>query len=133
MEPINENENVAKQRHGCVTAWLVLMIVGNSITAIIYLFASEMIIDYLPSDVSTPMIILLGILGIANIVFSVMLFQWKKLGFWGFIVTSIGSLIINLSIGLGIGQSLFGLIGIAIFYGILQIKKDNVPAWDNLD
>lgn len=133
MEQINENPNVSKQRHGCVTAWLVLMIIANSLTAIIYLFASEMITDNLPGNVSTPMIILLGIIGIANIVFSVMLFQWKKLGFWGFIITSIGALIINLSIGLGIGQSLFGLVGIAILYGVLQIKKDSITAWENLE
>jgi hypothetical protein len=133
MEPINENLNVAKQRHGCVTAWLVLMIIANSLSAVISLFASEMITENLPGDVSTSMIILLGILGIANIIFSVMLFQWKKFGFWGFIITSIGAFIINLSIGLGIGQSLFGLVSIAILYGILQIKKDNIPAWDNLE
>jgi hypothetical protein len=72
-------------------------------------------------------------LGIGNVVFSILLFKWMKIGFWGFLITSIGALIINLSIGLGIGQSLFGLVGIAILYGVLQIKKDNVPAWDNLD
>jgi len=133
MDTINENQNVTKQRHGCVTAWLVLMIIANSLTAITYLFASEMITKNLSIDVSNSMIILLGILGIANVVFSIMLFQWKKLGFWGFIITSLGALIINLSIGLGIVQSLFGLVGIAILYGVLQIKKDNIPAWENLE
>jgi len=133
MENINENVDVTKQRHGCVTAWLILMIIANSLTAILYLFASEMITKNLPGDVSTPMIILLGIIGIGNVIFSVLLFQWKKFGFWGFIVTSIGALIINLTIGLGIGQSLFGLVGIAVLYGVLQIKKDNVTAWENLE
>jgi hypothetical protein len=133
MNTINENQNVTKQRHGCVTAWLVLMIIANSLTAMAYFFASEMITKNLSMDVSNSMIILLGIICIANVIFSVMLFQWKKLGFWGFIITSIGALIINLSIGLGITQSLFGLVGIAILYGVLQIKKDNIPAWDNLE
>ena len=73
METINEDSNVEKQRHGCVTAWLILMIIANSITGVIYLFASEMITENLPGDVSTPMIILLGIIGIANVVFSVLL------------------------------------------------------------
>lgn len=133
MDSINENPNVAKQRHGCVTAWLVLMIIANSLTAMIYFFSSEMITKNLSMDVSNSMIILLGIICIANVIFSVMLFQWKKLGFWGFIITSIGAFIVNLSIGLGIVQSLFGLVGIAILYGVLQIKKDNIPAWDNLE
>lgn len=47
-------------------------------------------------------------------------------------MTSILTLIINLSIGLGIAQSLVGLVGVAILYGVLQIKNGNVTAWDNL-
>lgn len=78
------------------------------------------------------MIVLLGIIGIANVVFSVLLLQWKN-GFWGFIVTSIAALIINLYLGLGIGQSVFGMVGIAILYFVLQIKKNDVTAWDNLE
>ena len=130
---MEENSNAQKQRHGCVTAWLVLMIIANSLTAILYLFASDMITKNLPENVSTPMIILLGVIGISNVIFSILLFQWKKIGFWGFALTSVGALIINLSIGLGIGQSLFGLAGIAILYGVLQIKKKNVTTWENLE
>lgn len=74
----NENSNVAKQRHGCVTAWLILMIICNSLIAIIYLFASDLFTNNLSGNVSTSMIILLGIIGIGNVVFSVLLFQWKK-------------------------------------------------------
>ena len=133
METIDENSNASKQRHGCVTAWLVLMIIANSLTAILYLFASDIITKNLPGNVSTAMIILLGVIGIGNVIFSVLLFQWKKIGFWGFTITSVGALIINLSIGLGIGQSLFGLVGIAILYGVLQIKKENVTTWKNLE
>jgi hypothetical protein len=133
METLDRNPNTTKQRHGCATAWLVLMIIANSLTAILSLFASDMVTKNLPGNVSTSMIILLGVIGIGNIIFSVLLFQWKKIGFWGFIITSIGALIINLSIGLSIGQSLFGLVGIAILYGVLQIKKENVTTWENLE
>ena len=132
MENLDENANTSKQRHGCVTAWLILMIIGNSLLAIIYLFASSFITKYLPGDVSMAMIILLGIIGIANVIFAIMLFQWKKIGFWGFIGTSVVAMVINFSIGTGVGQSLYGLIGIVILYAILQIKKDNVTTWENL-
>ncbi len=133
METINENPNVTKKRHGCLTAWLVLMTILNSLAAIVYLFAGDWISKNLPEGISTPLLILLALLGVANVIFSVLLFQWKKWGFWGFIITSIGALIVNLSIGSGIGKSLFGLVGISILYGILQIKKDNVSAWKNLE
>lgn len=123
----------AKQRHGCVTAWLILMIIANSFTAITYLFASDMITRALPGDASQGLIILLGIVGVANVMFSILLFQWNKWGFWGFCITSVIALFINLSMGLGIGQSVMGLIGIGILYGVFQIKKNDVSAWDNLN
>ena len=122
-----------KQRHGCVTAWLIFMIVINSLTAIVYLFAGDMISKNLPDGISTTMLILLAIVCICNVVFSIFLFQWKKWAFWGFAVTSVVTFIINLSIGTGIGQSVLGLIGIAVLYGVLNIKKDNIAAWDNLE
>ena len=133
MDTPNELTNNPKQRHGCVTAWLIFMIIANSLTAIIYLFARDMVTQNFPSGISNPMLILLAILGIFNVIFSVLLLKWKKVGFWGFIITSIGALIINLNIGLGIGQSLFGLVGLAVLYGVLQIKKDDVTAWSNLE
>jgi len=128
----NENTNTLKQRHGCVTAWLILMIIGNSFIAVAYLFATEFMSDFMEGIPKT-MIVLLGIFSIANVVFAVMLFRFKKFGFWGFVGTSIVVLVINLSADLGIGQSISGLIGIAILYGILQIKKDNVTTWENLE
>jgi hypothetical protein len=38
-----------------------------------------------------------------------------------------------MNIGVGIVQSMFGLVGIVILYGILQIKKDSKTAWENLE
>ena len=122
-----------KQRHGCVTAWLILMIIANSFTAITYLFMGETISQNLPNSIPQPMMTALAIIGIANLTFSIMLFQWKKWAFWAFAGTSIITLGVNLSIGLGIGASLFGLAGAAILYAILQIKKDGISTWDNLD
>jgi hypothetical protein len=40
---------------------------------------------------------------------------------------------LNLNMGLGDGQSFIGLVGIVILYGILQIKKDGITAWENLE
>jgi len=132
MENANENADIVKQRHGCVTAWLVLMIIVNASSAFVYLCASSVITAHFPENISTLTIVSLGALCIANVVFAVMLFKWKKFGFWGFTGTSIIALVINLNVGLGVGQSLGGLIGVALLYGILQIKKDDVTAWKNL-
>ena len=122
-----------KQRHGCVTAWLILVIIGNSVTALVYLFANELITQNLPIEIPNSMMIALAILGIGNVIFAIMLLKWKKTGFWGFIVTSILAMIINLIIGVGVFQSLLGLISIGLLYAILQFKMADVSAWDNLE
>jgi hypothetical protein len=128
-----ETSASVKQRHGCVTAWLILMIILNSLTAIIYLFLGEEVANRLPMGVSDSMLILLGMGGVANVLFSIQLLHWKKLGFWGFTLTAFFVLGINISIGLGIGQSVLGLLGIAVLYGVLQIKKDNISTWSHLE
>ncbi|WP_430412929.1 hypothetical protein [Kordia sp.] len=132
MENFNDNSNYEKQRHGCVTAWLVFIIIANSLMALLYLLGGGMITENLPG-VATSILVILGLLGVGNVIFAVLLLQWKKIGFWGFLGTSIVVLFINISIGLGIGQSLFGLVGVAILYGILQIKQNDVTAWENLE
>ena len=137
METLDQNlldkSEQAKQRHGCVTAWLILMIVVNSLASLLYLLAGDFINQNLPQPIPGPTLIILAILGVVNVVCSVMLMQWKKMGFWGFIATAIAAFAINISIGLGVGQSVTGLIGIGILYAILQIKKDDVSAWSNMD
>ena len=68
---------------------------------------------------------------IANIIFALALFRWKKWGFYGFIGTSIVALITNLMLGLSIAASLFGLVGIAILYWVLNMGGEN-KAWPRL-
>lgn len=126
-----ENSN-AKERHGCVTAWLIFMIVVNSIVALLYLLGSGMIAENLPG-VSGATILISGLLSIANVVFAVLLLQWKKIGFFGFAGISVVALALNVSSGMSVGQSLLGLVGVAILYGILQIKQNDKSAWENLE
>ncbi len=133
IEKMNENSNNQKQRHGCLTAWLILMIIANSIVAISYIFGGKIIAQNFPGGISNSILIILAIIGIANVVFSILLFKWMKIGFWGFLATSFITLGINLSIGISIWNSLLGLLGVIILYGVLQIKKGNVSAWDNLN
>lgn len=133
METTESQFPEEKKRHGCVTAWLILLIVANSLTALTYLVANDMIQQNLPTPISDTMLYLLAVIGVCNVVFAVYLFKWKKWAFWGFIGSSVAATAINLSSGLPVGQSLMGLIGIAILYGILQIKQDGKSAWENLE
>ena len=107
------------------------MIVLNSITALTYLVGSQAIQQALPGIPAWALIVL-GVVAVFNLVCAIALFNWKKWGFWGFIFSSLAALVINLNIGLGVAQSLFGLIGVAVLYGVLQIGKEN-KGWPQLE
>ena len=69
METTAKTTDEVKHIHGWVTAWLVLMIILNSLTALLYLFAGDMISENFPANTSITINILLDILGILNVVF----------------------------------------------------------------
>jgi len=129
----NGQESSLKERHGCVSAWLIFMIVVNAGVGIYYLVSSEDISRMLPSRPEPSLLMITGVVAFANVAFAVLLLKWKKMGFFGFIGTSVAGAILNIVMGLGIGQSLTGLIGVVILYGILQIKKNDKSAWENLE
>ena len=133
MENINNNPDIPKQRHGCVTAWLILMIIGNSLIALLYIFGGELVAQEFSGELSSSSLILLALLGIANVIFAILLLKWNKFGFWGYLLTSVAVLVVNIGIGISIGQSILGLLGVVILFGILQIKEGNISAWDNLE
>ncbi len=119
-----------KQRHGCLTAWLTLMIILNSILSLVYLASAVGASSQ--SRLPTFPLLLLSAVGIANVACAIALFKWKKVGFYGFIGTSAVAFFINISIGLGIGPSSIGLVGIGLLYGVLQIGNEHA-GWRQLD
>lgn len=129
----NVGEPPRKEMHGCVTAWLVLGIVLNAIVALVYFFIPDRISQSLPENPPNWIIYLLGVGAVLNVFCSAVLLKWKKIGFWGVIITSIAAMLLNFKIGLGIGQSVIGLAGVLVLFGILQIKKNNRSAWDGLE
>ena len=121
----------AKSRHGCLTAWLVLMIIGNSAGALMYLLASEPIRRTLPNMPGWAFPVMLVSL-LVNLVCAIALFRWKKWGFWGFCASCVVTFVVNLSYGLGIGKSITGLVSVLILYGVLHLGKEN-KGWPQLE
>ena len=70
-----------KKRHGCVFAWLTLMLLANSFSASLYFFSDTFKMVFEEVGHPKSFIVILGILSIGNILFSVMLFKWSKIGF----------------------------------------------------
>ncbi len=130
IDPTPLSASPTPPRHGCVTAWLIFMIVINALTAI----GTPLSLAQLRAagvQVSMLGIAVIVFCAVANIVFALALLRFMKWGFYGFVVTSIVALIVNMSMGLGLFRSLLGLVGIAVLYGVLNIGQTN-KAWPRL-
>ena len=120
-----------KQRHWCLTAYLGILVIANSITAVIYLFGSGYIRDNVPS-MPRWALPFFAIGGIMNVVCSIALFRWKKWGFFGLVGMAVLATLINLKIGVDTNHVLMGLLGVVILYGALQMGQKKT-GWEQLD
>jgi hypothetical protein len=120
----------AKKRHGCLTAWLVLMIVANSASALFYVLRSETIRRSLPNAPGWTLPLLI-VVSLFNLMCAVALLQWKKWGFWGSCASAVVSLVVNLWLGLGTGVA-GAVVGVLLLYGVLHIGKEN-KGWPQLE
>ncbi len=112
-----------KKRHGCLTTWLIIMIIGAVIVAIINLLGF--------SELQTWQLAAFIAIGILEVVFVIALFNWKRWGFWGICALAVITVIINLSLELG-PTAFSGLIGVVLLYAVLQIGGEN-KGWKQLE
>lgn len=114
--------------HGCLTAYLTVMLLSNLGTAIFYMAALS---NGKATTLPTPLMLIMATMCLLNLVLVGALFKWKKWGFYGFVGTTIIAFIINLYIGIGV-YALIGLSGIPILFGVLKIGKERA-GWHQLD
>ncbi len=148
-------ENHEKKRHGFVTFWLWLMIIGNIISGIIlisehdmatWIYASEakqqefFYVNHATGDYFRSAMLFLGCISFLNAVGAILLLKWKRNGFWFFVASAIvtfGVMCTFASLGgmtPTVTQSMLGAIaGPAILYAILQLKKDGLSCWSQLE
>lgn len=117
-------------RHGCLIAYLIVMILVNAMVSISYSASRVQLQEKFPEmpDWTFPALTLLGFV---NIICAVALFKWRKWGFWGFCLSSFITVFVHIRAGLPISQAVSGLVGIGILYGVLQIGKHN-KGWPQL-
>lgn len=120
--------NKNKQRHGCLTVWLIWLFVGNLLLPIFALVGVQADQNIRLPNWVLPVLVISGIL---NVIFVRALFQWKKWGFYGFVALSIIAFFINLSSNEIFAAGL-GLTGIPFLYLVLQIGKEN-KGWPQLE
>lgn len=118
-----------KHRHGCLTAWLALIIILNALVAGVYLFWMITRADTQMPGWGLPVYILGSI---CYVVCAIALFYWKKWGFYGIAAMALIIIVVNLVIGLSFVQALTGLLGIIVLYGVLQIGGEK-KGWSQLE
>ncbi|MFL6521530.1 MAG: hypothetical protein ACJ8NS_15025 [Chthoniobacterales bacterium] len=116
-------------RHGCLTTYLIFVIIINSAMALLYVLGSGWLRR---NGANTPDWALWALAGagVINVVSAVALLRWKRWGFWLFVVTAVAGMVVNVAIGLP--QGIIGaVLGIALLYGVLHIGKEQ-KAWPRL-
>ena len=109
-----------KERGALLTVWLILMLLANAGTALIY-FLSDGLIAALVPTIPLWTIYTFAIFALLNVIFTIFLFMWKKWAFFALCGSAGIAFIINLVIGVG-PFSIVGLLGPAVLYLILRSK-----------
>ena len=121
---------MGKQRHGCLTAWLVFIIIANALAALVVLLAGSNLAD---TGKFPLWVFLVQIaVNVAAVAFAIALFEWKKWGFYGFLGIGIIGLVVNLASGGNAVIAISGLVAPAILYAVLQIGGDR-KGWTQLE
>lgn len=111
-----------KKRHIVLTLLLFLFVAGDMIAL------KNVTSDILVFDLNFAF----AALSVVDLVCSYFLFMWKKWAFWGILICSLTTFILNLSIGTGLLFSLMGILGVVLLFGALQLKRQNKSGWENL-
>ena len=123
--------NDLKQRHGCVTFWLWLVLLvnlGSVLMQVVNLFD--------PEETVYPVwtVVLLVLLASCNVVASLLLMRWRKLGFYLFVASALAELVVGLLLlDYHPVESVTSLASIAIWWAVLQIRYDGRSAWSQME
>lgn len=112
-----------------MTAVLIVFMVFAALSLLFNLSLGSAIEESYP-DAPTWAPFMLVLPNILMIVCLVAVFRWKRWGFYVGVV--VATFFLNLAIGLSLGSALFGFVGLAILYGVLQIGGQD-SAWSQLD
>ncbi len=135
---MSDQASSSKKRHGCLTFYLIFMIIINLYLVVAYsgLLIVALFIDQnitTVPDVAIWLYPIQLIMAILSLVFTIAIFLWKKWGFYGIAVLSGMSLVISVALEFAVvWTSATVLISFALLYGALQVGQDN-KAWPQLE
>jgi hypothetical protein len=109
-----------KKRGVWLTGWLILMLITNFFTAVMYFVFNNAIMSVYP-NIDPAAGYIFGLIGLANFVFTIFLFKWKKWAFFAFCGSAIISFIMNVFI-VGFLGSILGLMGPVVLYLLMKSR-----------
>jgi len=118
-----------KERHGCLTSWLILTTVISVMFIILYL-GRAFYRQYTP-DLPWWTIPVLVIIQLSEITCIIALFKWKKWGFWYFCVACGTAGVVNILLRVNV-TAIGAFVSIAVTFIVLNIGKEN-KGWSQLD
>jgi hypothetical protein len=112
-----------RQRGTLLTIWLVIMLIANGWTAFTYFQGlTNSTVNPVFQLIPGWAIVLLLILGVANVIATILLFSWKKIGLYIFSGSALIAFVVNIMIGISPLVALFGLIGVGIIWLLLRSR-----------
>ncbi len=120
-----------KTRHGCVTAWLVIVILVNTFVALVGIILREEFQRRFPAEISW-LIPVMTVIALANVICAVALLNWKLWGFIGMWVIAAGGVALNLYIGASLTDIASWVVGPALATVLLQLG-DRKTTWSQLE
>jgi hypothetical protein len=127
----NPTNNPQKNRHGCLTAYLAMMIIVNSIV----MFFVPIAATSSTPDTKLPVwyIVVMVITSLFNIVCAFALLGWRKWGFWGFCASNAAGFIVTIIMGQMLILSIFDLaVSTGLLLWVLNIGDKN-KGWPQLE
>jgi hypothetical protein len=120
-----------KKRHGCLTAYLIFMIVVCTLGAGVYFLAGNFVAQGNP-EIPAGLRPVFGIINLCMVGCAIALWKFRKWGFWAFVAIGVLGGILNTYLSHSILAFLMVPISLLIMYGILHIGKEN-QGWKQLD
>jgi hypothetical protein len=129
----NNDNSTERKRHGFTSFWLILGVISCVLYGIMFLFVPNIVTKYWNVS-SGGLVMLLGFVTLASIIYYVLLLHWKKIGFQLLIGFEVAIFILKIMMGINIILPLLGLIiSIAIMWGVLHLRKNGRTAWEQLE